>query len=234
MTVTTQATPSRFELVSADLYRDIHKGIRSELFAMTTAAGRLDPTDSAGRADLARNVGDVVDFLVVHAEHEDTHVQPAIETYVPAQAATIVADHAALESRMAGLRADAEAAVDADAGELAGRVHALYLDLASFTSDYLRHQDVEERIVMPALDAALGFEAVMAINGAIVGSIPPPELAKSLAIMLPAMNVDGRAEMLGGIQAGAPAEVFAGIWSLACSVLEPADRAAVGSRLGIA
>ena len=46
----------RFEPVTFDLYRDIHKGIRAELFAVTTAAGSLDPGDRAGRADLARHV----------------------------------------------------------------------------------------------------------------------------------------------------------------------------------
>ena len=40
----------------------------------------------------------------------------------------------------------------------------------------------------------------------------------------PAMNVDDRTELLGGMQQGAPAEVFAGIWGLAGSVLPPADR----------
>ena len=58
-------------------------------------------------------------------------------------------------------------------------------------------------------------------------------MAKSLALMLPAMNVDGRSELLGGMQAGAPAEVFAGVWSLAGSVLEPTDLAAVARRIGI-
>ena len=66
-----------------------------------------------------------------------------------------------------------------------------------------------------------------------MASIPPHEMADALAVMLPAMNVDDRSELLGGIQAGAPAEVFAGIWGLAGSVLTPADLAAVAARLDI-
>jgi hypothetical protein len=99
---------------------------------------------------------------------------------------------------------------------------------------YLEHQDVEARIVMPALEAAVGPDAVFQIHGAIVESIPPDEMAASLAIMLPAMNVDGRTELLGGIQANAPVEVFQGIWGLAASVVAPMDLSAVGVRLGIA
>ena len=106
------------------------------------------------------------------------------------------------------------------------------MELASFTSSYLAHQDFEERVVMPALDAALGVEGVGAVHGAIIAGIPPEEMVRSLAIMLPAMNVDDRTELLGGMQANAPAEVFDGVWSLAGSVLAPADVAALATRLG--
>ena len=34
------------ETVTVDIYRDIHKGIRNELFAVTYAAGRVDPADT--------------------------------------------------------------------------------------------------------------------------------------------------------------------------------------------
>jgi len=87
----------------------------------------------------------------------------------------------------------------------------LYLDLASFVSSYLEHQDMEERVVMPALEQAIGVEAVIGIHGAILGSIPPDELMRSLALMLPAMNVDDRTELLGGMRAAAPPEAFAAV-----------------------
>jgi hypothetical protein len=51
--------------------------------------------------------------------------------------------------------------------------------------------------------------------------------------MLPAMNVDDRTEMLGGMQAHAPAEAFQAVWSVAGSVLRHDDLAALGRRLGI-
>jgi hypothetical protein len=223
-----------FELVPFDLYRDIHKGIRAELFAVTGAAGRLDPSDRAGRADLARHVGSVIDLLVTHAEHEDTHEQALLEVHLPAFAARVASDHAMLEDRMVDLRAAAEAAVDAHAAELRGRTHRLYLDLASFSSDYLAHQDMEERELMPALFAAIGLERVLAVHDAIISSIPPEQLSRSLAIMIPAMNLDDRAELLGGMRAGAPPEVFAGVWGLAGSVLTPGDHAALATRLGVA
>ena len=105
------------------------------------------------------------------------------------------------------MAAEAAALTVAEPG---AKVHRLYLALASFTSDYLEHQDVEERVVMPALEAAVGVEDVVAIHQAILANIPPEEMAQGLAVMIPAMNIDDRAALLGGMRAGAPAEVFDG------------------------
>jgi len=213
--------------VTFDLYRDIHKSIRAELFAVTEEAGRADPSCAADRTALAAHVDSVVAYLVSHAEHEDANVQPAIEAHLPDLAERIASDHVRLEARMDTLRALA-----ADA---AGRfdLHRVYLELASFTSAYLAHQDLEERLVMPALDSAIGLDAVVAIHGAVIASLSPDEMMRSLALMLPAMNVDDRTEMLGGMQQGAPPEVFANVWGLAQSVLTDRDARQLAGRLGL-
>jgi hypothetical protein len=53
-------------------------------------------------------------------------------------------------------------------------------------------------------------------------------------MMLPSMNIEDRVGVLGGMQAGAPPEVFAGMMALAQSVISPADYAALAARLGVA
>jgi len=225
--------PTSFETVTFDLYRDIHKGIRQELFALVELAGSIDPADGGARADLAARVRSTVDLLIAHAEHEDTGMQPAIELHLPVLAERIVVDHERIEGRMAALVALVDA-VAADNDGPRASMHHLYLDLASFTADYLDHQDLEERVVMPALEAAVGVEACLAMHQAILAAIPPDEMGLSLAIMLPAMNLADRTELLGAMQAEAPPEAFAAVWGLAGSVLEPADHAALGARLGLA
>ena len=232
MTVTQTTSPTPASL-TVDLYRDIHKGIRAELFAVTAEAGRLDPYDAAARVAVAAHVQAVVGILDAHAGHEDAAIQPVLENEFPALAARIGADHELLEGRTADLRIMADDVVDTPGRSQAAAVHQLYLQLAGFTSVYLGHQDFEERTVQPALAEAIGPQAVMGIHGAIVSSIPPDEMAASLAVMLPAMNIDGRAELLGGMQANAPRQVFEGIWGLSASVLAPADHTAVAVRLGI-
>lgn len=220
--------------VTLDLYRDIHKGIRAELFAVTSEAGSLDPSQGIARAALANHVRDVVTLLVSHAEHEDAAIQPALEQHLPDLAQRIEVDHGTLEARMQDLLELAGEAAALAAPDAGWRVHRLYVELSSFTGTYLEHQDVEERVVMPALERTIGVDAVVGIHQAILAAIPPDEMARSLAVMLPAMNIDDRAGLLGGMQAGAPAEVFDGVWSLARSVLDPADVQPLSARLGIA
>ena len=233
MTIVEQQILRPFEHVMFNGYRDIHKGIRAELFALTSAAGSLDPHDRSDRVELARHVDGVVELLVSHAEHEDAVIQPVLEDRLPTLAEQIAADHPRIEAQIGEIRELAAAAVDAPDASVRDDAFRVYMELASFTGAYLAHQDFEERDVMPALERAIGPDAVFALNQTIVASIPPDEMAKSLALMIPAMNVDDRAELLGGMQQGAPAEVFSGVWGLVKSVLVPADASALGRRLGI-
>ena len=221
-------------VVACDLYRDIHKGIRSELFAVTSTAGSLDPADDCGRLALADHVRAVGGVLESHREHEDAGVLPAMTEYLPDFAEHIEEEHPLLEARFAEIVELAGAAAGAsEATEQRMLGHNLYLELSDYTSVYLEHQLIEERVIMPALEQAAGVDAVVGMHVAIVSSIPPEQLAQSLAFMLPAMNLDDRAEMLGGIQASAPPQMFAEVMNLAGSVLLPADFAALAKRLGI-
>jgi hypothetical protein len=219
--------------VPFDLYRDVHKAVRVWLFEVTGEAARLDPSDRTARVAHANAVRELVRFLVFHAEHEDRELQPATEQVLPEQAAAIARDHVELEARMASLVALADLVFECDRDDARAAVHDLYLELAAFTASYLAHQDVEERIVMPALWEAFGFEAVLGIHGRIIASISPDDMGWSLSRMLPAMNVDDRVEMLAGIRATAPAEAFAGVCALAGQVLTDADHAALMARLDL-
>ncbi len=229
---TTAAAPLTYDRVAFDLYRDIHKAIRSELFSVTEEAGRTDPSDRVGRQALFGHVADVMGLLVEHAEHEDGAIGPVLDRELPDLQARIVDDHEALERRIEGLRDQAATAAAAPDGQPRRDLHRLYVELASFTGTYLLHQDLEERVVMPALEETVGVEQVMAIHGAIVGPMPPEQMARSVALMLPAMNVDDRAEFFQGMAAGAPPEVVDGVWGLAGTVLAPADLDALAGRLG--
>jgi hypothetical protein len=215
-------------------YRDIHKGIRSQLFDVTATAGRLDPTDSVSWMALVDHLTDVQNTLTTHAHHEDTFVDPMVVQFDAELSASIEADHVHLDGRFAAIRELASAATSYPASDQRPVADLVYLELSGFTSEYLHHQLVEERVIMPALLSEFGIEEVVKMHVAIVSSIPPEDMAKELAFMLPAMNVDDRTELLGNVRETAPAPAFEGVVGLARSVLEPADFTALASRLGVA
>jgi hypothetical protein len=218
-------------LLAHDLYKDVHKAIRVELFAVTVAAGRLDPADQAARIAHAASVRDLVRFLVFHAEHEDDFLDAPIADVLADRAAQITADHKALEARMEDLVALADLAFEDDRDDDRAAVHDLYVELAAFTSAYLEHQNLEERVVMPALIAAYGVEAVLELEGRLLASIAPDDMAWALSKMLPAMNVDDRTELLVGTRLMAPPEAFAATCALAAEVLSPAEMDELAARL---
>jgi len=233
---TLHATTAGLEIrdfAAYDFYKDIHKGIRFSLFQTTIAAGSVDAADDAARAVVVEQVRGIAFLLDIHADHENTYIVPALELHAPELADVIHVVHPELDRRVADLRGLA-AEVQVTSGTRArAAVHSLYLELASFTSAYLEHQDFEERRCMYALADAMPVEDLIAIDQAIVGSIPPDEMAAGLSVMLPAMNVDDRVELLVGIREGASLAVFAGICALAESVLTPEAWHATTTRLAL-
>jgi hypothetical protein len=239
MTATITSIPTltvetaELEKVTVNMYRDIHKGIRAELFAVTAAAGSVDPADTDAVSAVSTRWTNLVQILVAHAQHEDVWMQPVIEVHAPAEAAVIARVHPQLEAELAALEILADRTTSSCPADRRGLVHRMYLGFASFTATYLEHQEFEELRVMPVLSEKIPAEELRALDNALVASIPPDELAQSATIMLPAMNVEDRVELLGGIQADAPPEAFAGVLGLTQAVLDPADYAEVARRLGV-
>jgi hypothetical protein len=230
---TVERTFDDFRLPAFDLYRDIHKGLRAELFALTGSAGTLDPSDTVGWIALADHTRAMERTLASHAHHEDTFIDPTLREHAPALAEVVVADHERLDRGFAAIVEVIGGGADAGAGERRALAQLAYLQLSSFTSAYLAHQAVEELDITPVLERAVGPDTLVAIHMGIVGSIPPAEMAQSLTMMLPAMNVDDRTELLAGMQASAPPDAFAAVTGLARSVLSPGDFRAVADRLGL-
>ncbi|MFM7064008.1 MAG: hemerythrin domain-containing protein [Actinomycetes bacterium] len=211
------------------LWRDIHKGIRWGLSLLVTDSGSIDPYDEEAREDFVATLALVVDVMDSHARTEDAVTGPVLEHHLPELGAQIAATHAALDPKVQSLVESAEglgAAADPRAA-----MFALHLDLSRFTSEYLAHIDVEERTVLPALEAAIGVDGVRELEQAFLAAIPPEEKLDGMILMLPAMNVEDRTEVLGAIRAGAPAAWFDQVWAVAAEALEPDDVAVLAGRL---
>jgi hypothetical protein len=221
------------ETVTFDIYRNIHKGIRAGLFSVTQAAGAVDPHDATAVGAVAGRWSDMVALLVAHAEHEDGFVQPVIERFNPAYAAEIAEAHPRLEGQMAELEVLADRAAESCPEQARILTHRLYLGLASFTAEYLQHQEFEEFEVMVMLSQHLSFEELLAVDNAIVASIEPDMMAKCAALMLPAMNIEDQVDLFEGARLGVPPEVFQGMLMLAQAALAQDDYEALARRLDV-
>lgn len=167
-----------------DVYTAAHKSQRRRLFDLTVAAGCADVDDAASRARLARAVHALADELVAHAHHEDRFIHPTLRRHAPALADALEDAHGELDSRLDQLR-DAATRHRCDATDDPNR---LYRALASFTSTYLAHLEVEEGQALPALWRACRDDELGAILTAFRASRSDAENLTSTLAQLPALN----------------------------------------------
>jgi hypothetical protein len=215
-----------------DFYREIHKGIRYAMFHTTMAVGRLDVADTDEVDRVLQAHRDLHDLLHLHHHHEDEFIQPLVVAHAPDLADVVEVQHGDVDDGLAQLARLGDRLASGAAPGRARTAHHLYLDLTRLTSAYLSHQLVEETEVMPALRAAVPTDELFALDMALRASVPPPVMADVVQFMLPAMNIDERADMVGGMSM-APPEVFAVFSAAAQSALSPADWAQLAGRLGL-
>lgn len=72
------------------------------------------------------------------------------------------------------------------------------------------------------LAATIPLDELLAVNDAIVASIPPDRMDEYLGHLVPAQNPLDRTEMHSGMRAAAPPEAFEQLVGVAERVLDPA------------
>lgn len=219
-------------LLPVDIYRDVHKGLRRALFATTELAGRTADDVDGAVADLLTAVDGMQQLLRWHHHHEDTLVQPTLDDRLPELAREVRDEHDAIEAHMTVVDRLVTAIATAAAAERTASIHALYLELASFTGRYLTHQDLEERHVMVALSHSMGLDALSDLDLAIRSAVPLDQMLHFLQEMVPAMPPSERVTMLDGMRTAMPPAVFAPVLAAASAALDDRDRLDLTEGLG--
>lgn len=237
MTIDTTAASLPQELLGSpipfDLYREVHKGLRLALFDLTVAAGAADCADPSERAAVVAHTERVVALLHAHHGHEDAFIQELVQEHAPRLAEIVESGHVETEHDLVELDDRLARLAAATGGAAVAAGLDLYRFLALFTARYLAHMALEEGAVMEALRDAMTFGQLFEVEMRLRGSVAPPLMVEFMAVMLPAMNPDERTAMLGGMHAGAPAEVF-GLFRAAAEAALPAeDFAVVAARIGL-
>lgn len=196
-----------------DLYAPIHKGLRNAMQASLLRLGQLDPSDAADVSDALAQLRDTLAWMENHLEIENGIIHPAIEARRKAGAmARIQEDHEdhkrAFEALKAAAHAIEQAAAEPREVQRASARH-LYLSWTQFVADNYLHMAVEETEMNALLwelftDAELGQ-----ILGTILAGESPAQLERAVRYMLPAIDPEHRARLVGDVRRSVPSPVFA-------------------------
>jgi hypothetical protein len=217
-----------------DVYREIHKAMRFAVAGVTTQAGSADAGDEQAVRALLDEWDDVAFVLHGHHAHEDEYCDPLIRRHAADLRDELERAHHEADRQLTELQTAADGIRAATASERDRSLLAFHLALADFEAGYLPHLRFEECKVMPALNAAMSDADLEAVTHQIRGSVPPADMCTYIRYMVPAMNFTERLDMLGGMYAGAPPEVFDMFRHAAQSALAPSDFEAIALAVGFA
>lgn len=206
-----------------NMYAGIHKALRAAMADTLVAVGRVDALDEQELERTGERVRDLLEFCRVHLRHENEFLHPAIESRAPGATAAVAHDHdehlrhiELLASAVATLPASAPEARRAAAG-------SLYGELALFIAENFHHMHVEETAHNAVLWARYTDAELVAMHEAMLASVPPEEMMPALRWLVPAMDPQERAMLLGDVRAKAPAQAFEAILQMVRPHLEPQE-----------
>ena len=216
-----------------DLYAGIHKALRLFMTRTLCRAGSTDPGDADDVAAMLDMVNRLLGLCELHLKDENGFVHPALEAARPGSAARIAAEHVHHAEAIADLRDLAGLVSDSRETVRAAACTRLYRALALLVADNFQHMEFEETAHNAVLWAHYSDAELVAIEQALVASIPPPAMFEALHWFLPALSAPERAGMLAGMRQGMPPEPFLGVLDIAQRTLSSQDHAKLRRALGL-
>jgi hypothetical protein len=216
-----------------DLYAGIHKALRLFMTRTLCRAGSTDPGDAEEVAAMLDMVNRLLGLCELHLKDENDFVHPALEAAQAGSAARMAAEHVHHAEAIADLRDLAGLVADSRDVARAAACSRLYRALALFVADNFQHMDHEETAHNAVLWGHYSDAELLAIEQALVASIPPQAMFEALHWLLPALNAPERAAMLAGMRQGMPPEPFLGVLDIAQRTLAPQDHAKLRRALGM-
>jgi hypothetical protein len=218
-----------------DMYSGVHKGLRNAMQFTMLRLGQLDPSDGTDVGDALATLRDVLVWLEAHLSIEERFVHAAIDRKRPGGSVSHVRnDHDGHLRDIALLRTDADAlerCVNEPVTVRRARARQLYLSWSRFVGENLAHMAFEET-EMNALIWELFSDAEIAeIFGAIVASESQDQLGRTVRWMMPALDPETRAHLIGNARASIPEPVFAHLLSGMQQALSPRDYAKLAAAL---
>jgi len=175
------------------------------------------------------------EHMHLHAGLEEKFIHPLLSQRVPGGARRLEEDHRIIHQKFDDLVSDfgAVKAKPVDFEKRRELVLEFYRAWNRFLSFYFMHINKEEEQIMPLLWKLCTNEELASTFKTILTSQTPPEITENLEMMLPAMNLQERVQLLGGGRAMMSPEAFQGFLKLAQRVLDLDDWATLKQKLGM-
>lgn len=210
-----------------NIYYMIHKALRLRLAQTLQALGSADWADAAAGDRALAELQQTLDWCASHLQHENDFIHPALENHYPGTASQAQRDHQQHVTAIADLRQQAtQLARD---GEQQRQTYAagLYQHFALFVGENLCHMHLEETAHNAVLWHAFSDEQILAIEHALLASLPPEEKMSVLPWMLRAATPTECSVLLAGLRAQVPAEAWPQIEAGLLAQLDAANQAKI-------
>lgn len=230
---------------SMDLFTPVHKGIRSMIYSLGSRVQAADFTDRAASdlllADLqheftnALSASCILCLLHAHAGSEETKIFPSMQSLDPVLIRQLLDDHTEISRRLGSISrlAGELATMDAPERRLEHGVR-INREVNEFFAFYLAHMNKEEVTIVPAMKVHFTDAQMGAMQGAIIGAMPPERVAGYLRWMLPSMNLVELTEFLSSVKrGGAPTPMLQAIDAIGTANVDPVRWTAVRQRVGL-
>ena len=198
-----------------DFYTFIHKALRRQLFGVVTSAAAADFSNGDALVPLAAEFIRLSGSLRAHGAHENAFLHPVLSRHVPEAAGRLGAAHEKQEAWLDDLERTFEAARQARSVEGGA---AFVRELGRFAGYYLVHL-AEEEDLNAEISIRVPVEELSVAMAAFQVSRSPDVVASDLELMLPALNRQDRAGILGRLKATAP-PAFIFVMEIARRVLD--------------
>ncbi len=198
-----------------DIYRYIHKGLRSFLTDTLMSVGQMD-VHSEDAVNVSMNqLQSLMNFCQGHLEHENQFIHTAMHARSPGSAAAMYDHHDQHVAMITELRELAKELLMSTGSNREALSILLYRQLAIFVADNLAHMHEEETQNNAVLWQHYSDVEIQQIEHDLVASIPADENAETMGWVLPALNHQERTNFLDGVRQSAPKEVLNGLLEIA-------------------
>ncbi|PLY42134.1 hypothetical protein CSZ94_12210 [Janthinobacterium sp. ROICE36] len=221
--ITSEAEPKNTALYVANkrfnLYKIMHKYIRSEINCLAELCGKTDFLDERESTLLKTGFDNLFELLSSHAENEDKYIHPLLEEIKSDQLPGVMKQHGILEALFLDLKNNLDCLLNSTTINEED-VDNFYLKLIQFQSLYFNHLDDEETKITPELYRNFKDDRLVNANSLMLRNMSAHRMIAVTKGMLSKINHQELVAIYSEMKKAMPAEAFKQMCALAKESLE--------------